>query len=199
MIRHRGFLLPLLCIGLLLEPLGHHLAYVLRLGLTQALIVQSSGSHSYFPSLVETTVALLALVVFLTVSALLAVRLAFGPQRTSPALWWPAFLCLAAVQFGVFFLQESLEASANQAHPDFLAIAVMGIAGQFPLAALAAWLISQLRDYVVLAPQAIRRILPLRLARPHQPVTVRPTVALALRPVQTGRRCYLRRAPPTSL
>jgi hypothetical protein len=198
--RHRSILLTLFCVALLLEPLGHELGYVLRFGLSRALIVQANGSHAYFPRLVETITGLLALVLIASLLAFAAVRLTLGRRnRYSSGAWWPAFLALAATQYAVFLVHETLEAISGHSHPDFLAIATLGVCGQFPIAAIGAWFISKLGGYVALAPQAVRLILAPRLARQVEHIRLRPAVRLAVRPVHTGRECYLRRAPPTVL
>jgi len=192
--RRRSNLFTLFCIALLLEPLGHELGYVLRFGLSQALVVQANGSHAYFPRLVETITGLLALGLIVSLLAFAVVRLTLGRSRHSSGAWWPAFLALAATQYAVFFLQESLEAVGGQTHPDFLAIATLGVCGQFPIAALGAWLISRLSGYIALAPQAVRLILAQRLAKQPEPIRLRPALLLAVRPAEIGRRLL----PPPS-
>jgi hypothetical protein len=198
--RHRGYVLTLLCLGLLGEPLGHALAYVVRLGLSRALIVQGEGTHAYFPRLIGASLGLLVLVLAVSLLAAVAVRVALGRRpAVRLANWWPAFLFLVAIQSGAFLVQESLEATGSQQTPDFLVIAGLSLAGQLPIAVLTAWLVSTLRGYVALAPRAVRIMLARWLARPPEPVRLASTPVFVPSSSVAVCRCYLRRAPPLAL
>jgi hypothetical protein len=195
----RRALFILIAIGLALEPLGHELAYILRLGLPQAMLAQSQGAHAYFSPVAESSAALLMIGLVTSVLALVAVRLALGESMRLPrGPFMSPFLILLSVQVVAFIGQETLEAAAGRLTPDFALIGLLAIVGQTPLAALAAFFWSRVCGYIALAPHAVRLILTLRLARPLAVRLLHSTDAPRLAPVTAGLTSHPHRGPPLS-
>ncbi len=186
-------------LGALLEPLGHTAAYFLRYGPLQAWQLQSQGSHAYFPGVFSLSTISLAAAIALGLMAMISIRVILGNRHVSADGLRSTFLILALTQCALFGAQESVEALAVQMSPDLLTIAILAICVQVPLAALAAWLISWIRGYLQLAPDAIRAVLALRLA-PRSAGTVLRSVPLpARRAALRDQRWYRRRGPPRSI
>jgi hypothetical protein len=175
--RPRAGLISALLLALPMSQLGHLLAYALRFG-PEAAVRQSTGAHAYFPILLQAGAAALG-------GALLALLLLLGVARFMVGLrndrfpegGWPVaplLLTLLAAQLAIFAGQELVEAwlvglpAAPAAH-----LAGWGLAGQLPVALLAAlglgWISARVR-------RAVRR---LRRARP---TTARPMGAALPQP-----------------
>jgi hypothetical protein len=193
--RRRQFVL-LLLLGAVLEPLGHQLAYLLRYGPSQAARVEAVGPHTYFPRLASFTTITVALVLAAALLVALGVRLTVGRRSAATPGFGRIFFVLAAVQFGLFAIQETVEAAAIQATPDFVIIALLAFCAQLPVAAVAAWLVSRLHGVLALAPEAARVILSLRLPRPPRPIRLQPRTVLVTGTSSRDPRQHLRRGPP---
>lgn len=189
-------LVILVLLGGLLEPVGHRIAYLLRYGPRQAAQVQAIGSHAYFPRLASFTAVTLSLVLASALLIGLGVRLMLGRRLPAMDGFGRTFLVLAAVQGSLFVVQETLEAIAIQATPDFQVIALLTVAAQLPVAAAAALVISRLHGLLLLTPEAVRIILALRLPRPPRPIRLRPAAVMAPPLVARIRRHHRRRGPP---
>lgn len=146
---------PLL-IGLALAgaQAGHLIAYAVRFGMA-AEQMQSSGAHAYFPTAAKAMLGLAAigLLMALLVMALARV-LAGGGRRIATG---PSFISLFAVlftaQLGLFVAQEIVEAAIAGVPADSVsAVALWGMLGQLPAAALGAvtlrWLWSRVEQAV---------------------------------------------------
>jgi len=189
----------LVLLGALLEPLGHQLAYLLRYGASAAAQLQAVGSHAYFPRLASFTTSTVALALAAALLVALGVRLTLGRRSaTTPRFGW-TLLVLAAVQCGLFTIQETVEAAAIQATPDFLIIALLAFCAQLPVAAVAAWLVSRLHGILALAPEAAGVILALRLPRPVRPIRLRMAPVMIASIAGRDLRTHQRRGPPHSL
>jgi hypothetical protein len=191
-------LFALFGLAFLLEPFGHQIAYLVRFGIAQAQYRQAGGSHAYFPKAATVSLGLTMLLLLGALAAALLVRLALGDRnrQIQPGWNWRAFFFVLTVQSGVFLIQESLEAASVQASPDYLLIGVLALVGQLPVTLAASWLVAQLKGYIQLAPEAIRVILALRLARDPKPILVLRNAPALFAPVITGQPCHPRRGPP---
>jgi hypothetical protein len=124
------------------------------------------------------------------------IRLTLGSRPVYRAGLTRRFLVLALTQVGFFVVQETLEALSVHAAPDFLAIAMLAVIAQLPLAALAAWLISWIAHYVQLAPEAVRAMLAVRLGARRTAVLLRSVATVSLRSDILDQGWYPRRGPP---
>ena len=193
-----GRLFAMLVLGVLLEPVGHAAAYVLRYGPSQAWQLQSQGSHASFARVFSVSSVSLALLLGLGLLAVVSVRLILGSRPTYRAGLPSSFAILAGTQCAFFVVKETLEAIAFHTHPDFLAIAVLAVVAQLPLAALVAWLISWMRGYMQLAPEAIRALLIVRAGHGRPPQLVRAATSPSFASDLRDHRWYRRRGPPLS-
>lgn len=201
MVRYRrsSSIVILVLLGALLEPLGHQFAYLLRYGPSQAARVEAVGAHAYFPRLASFTTITVALALAAALLVALGVRLTLGRRSASTPGFGRIFFVLAAVQCGLFAVQETVEAAAIQATPDFLIIALLAFCAQLPMAAVAAWLVSRLQGALALAPAAARVVLALRLPRAAQPLRLLPRPVLVTGATSRDPRHHPRRGPPLPL
>ena len=191
-----GRLFATLVLGVLLEPVGHAAAYVLRYGPSQAWQIQSQGSHTYFPRVFSLSAASLLIVVALAIITAVSVRQILGRRPVSAAGLRETFLILALTQCAMFATKETLEALAVQAMPNAISIGILALCVQLPLAALAACVVHWLRGYLELAPEAVRALLAVRLA-PAAPIQLfRPNPIPVRRADLRDERWYRRRGPP---
>jgi hypothetical protein len=192
-------LVGLFGLAVLLEPFGHQIAYLARFGIAQAHYRQAGGSHAYFPKAASVSLGLTMLLLLGTLLAALLVRLALRRTglRVPSGSNGPVFLVMATVQCAAFFIQESLEAASIQAPPDYLLTGILALAGQLPIALAASWLISRLTGYLSLAPEAIRVMLALRLAREPRPSLAVHRAPAPLASVISGLPSNPRRGPPS--
>jgi hypothetical protein len=193
-----GRLLLTLVLGVLLEPVGHAAAYVLRYGPTEAWQLQSQGGHAYFPRVLSFSSVSLAVLLSLGLLTAVSIRLILGSRRPYLAGLPTTFGLLALTQCAFFCVKETMEAAAVQARPDFLAIGLLAVVVQLPLAALAAWVMTWLRGYLRFAPEAIRTMLAVRLAVGRSPHLIRPLAVPVLTNDLRDRGWYRRRGPPLS-
>ena len=199
----RSALIAALLLALPMSQLGHLLAYSLRFG-PEAAARQSTGAHAYFPALLQVGITSLG-------GALLALLLLLGVARFMVGLrndrvpdgGWPVaplLLTLFATQLAIFAGQELAEASLSSlpaAPPGHLL--GWGVAGQLPVALLAAFGLSWISAGI---RQAVRRL------RRSRPVAMLPRGALVpaprwgpsavqgFRPV--ARAGFVNRGPPLS-
>ena len=191
-----GRLFATLVLGVLLEPVGHAAAYVLRYGPSQAWQIQSQGSHAYFPRVFSLSAASLAVVVALAIITAISVRQILGRRPMSASGLRETFLILALTQCAMFATKETLEALAVQVTPNAVSIAILAVCVQLPLAALAACVVHWMRGYLALAPEAVRVLLAIRLA-PAAPTPVLRAYPLPIRRTDLNeQRWYRRRGPP---
>ena len=194
-----GRLFATFVLGALLEPIGHAAAYALRYGPSMAWQVQSQGSHAAYPRVFS--LSALSLIVALTLSliAVVSIRLILGNRRVSSTGLRATFLVLALVQCSLFVTKETLEALSVQVTPDMVAMLILAVCVQLPLAALAAWVVSWLRAYLALGAEALRVILTVRLTTAPEAFAIRalasPVHSVDLR----DQRWYRRRGPPRSI
>lgn len=193
-----GRLLLILVLGALLEPIGHAAAYVLRYGPAQAWQIQSQGSHAYFPRVFSFSSVSLSVLLGLGLLAAVSIRLILGSRPVYRTGLPATFAILALTQCAFFAVKETLEALAVQATPDFLTIAILAAVVQLPLAAIAAWVITGIRGYMKLAPEAMRAMLRIRLAYGSPPLLPRTVATPSLHIALRGQRWYRRRGPPLS-
>ncbi len=186
----------LVLLGALVEPFGHQLAYLLRYGPSQAARVEAVGAHAYFPRLASFTTTIVALALAAALLVALGVRLTVGRRSAATPGFGRVFFVLALVQCGLFAIQETVEAAAIQATPDFLIIALLAFCAQLPVAAVAAWLVSRLHGVLALAPEAARVILALRLPRPVRPFRLQPRTVVVTGGASRDPRQHPRRGPP---
>jgi hypothetical protein len=199
----RGGLVAALLLALPMSQLGHQLAYGLRFG-PEAATRQSTGAHAYFPFLLQVGTATLA-------AALLAVLLLLGVARFMVGLrndrvpegGWPVaplLLTLLGAQLALFAGQELAEAWLSDL-PSGPAGQLLGwgVAGQLPVALLAALGLSWISARVRRAVQRLRRSRPLlalpRGALPPAPAWAAPALSGFASVAPTG---FVNRGPPSS-
>jgi hypothetical protein len=189
--------------GALLSQLGHLAVYQLQYA-SAAPSLQSTGAHAYFPTLVKTSLGLMAAAVLASLLVIGVARLAHagGVRSVAGAPSYVSFLgALFTIQLVVFGLQETVESlAAGAAFATAPHLLLMGSAGQLPVALVAAlalkWLLVRFESAVTelrIAFPAIRtRIAPAALV-----ICAWSHFDLALRPV-TG-ESIAKRGPPSSL
>jgi hypothetical protein len=186
-----------------MSQLGHLVAYALRFG-PDAAARQSTGAHAYFPIVLQwgstaLGAALLALLLLLGVARfMVGMRNDRVPEGGWPVA--PLLLTLLAAQLAIFAGQERAEAWLAALPPAPAGhLLAWGIAGQLPIAVLAAlglsWISARVR-------RAVRRL------RRSRPVPVLPRGALlpvpAWAPATTPRLLpialagFVTRGPPFS-
>lgn len=194
-----GRLFATFVLAALLEPIGHAAAYALRYGPSMAWKVQSQGSHAYYPRVFSLSALSLLVALALALIAVVSIRLILGDRRVSSTGLRGTFLVLALIQCSLFVTKETLEALSVPVTPDIVAMLVLAVCVQLPLAALAAWVVSWLRAYLALGGEAIRVIFALYLAASPKPIAIR-ALASPVRSVDLrDQRWYRRRGPPRSI
>lgn len=145
--------------GVLLSQLGHLLVYQLQFG-TRAQLVQSTGAHSYFPTLVKTSLGLGAAAVLGSLLVICAARfVSRGRGRTVGG--GPSYLrllgALFTIQLAFFALQETIESmAAGSAVASAPHLLLMGSIGQLPVAIVGALALKWLLVRVEAAVTEIR-------------------------------------------
>ncbi len=204
MIRAVVRLIGVLGFGALLAQAGHLLVYQIEFG-GAAQAVQSQGAHAYFPALAKSGLGLLAV-------ALIAALLLIGIARLLPGRpvvmtgRGPAYVSLLSILFTVqvvcFMAQETIEsAAAHQVVPSVLSLVLLGCAGQFPVAALAALAMKWLSVRVDVALLTLGAELAVRFAQAAPVALVIPLPELVAVPVLTEAcpSVYIKRGPPAIL
>ena len=194
-----GRLFATFVLGALLEPIGHAAAYALRFGPSMAWQLQSQGTHASYPRIFSLSALSLAVALTLSLIAVISIRLILGDRRVSSTGLGATFLVLALVQCSLFITKETLESLSIQATPDMVAMLVLALCVQLPLAALAAWVVSWLRAYLALGAEALRVILAVRLTAPPEAFAIRAVSSPALSVDLRDQRWYQRRGPPRSI
>lgn len=189
MSRARRLLLIAAC-ALPLSQVGHALATYLRYG---ALLAPGRG-HSYFAADLEASVTVLggALLAALAIVAS-ARRMTGSPLR---GRGWPLgwiFLGLASLQLELYLVQELAEGSTT------LDVAVRGLIGQVPVAAVAAMALRWLSIRLGPAVRRLRRPLMAALTRLVPEPDAAPWVAARVRISGPLARRHPSRAPPILL
>jgi hypothetical protein len=185
-----------LFLGILLEPLGHEIAYDLRYGMARAAVLQAQGAHAYFPAVRSFSTLSLLTGLVLAIIAVSSVMFWLGQRRVPVAGLWRPFCLLAAAQVSLFFIQEVLE-GISRGSIDLAFIALLTVFAQLPLAALSAMLLARLQGYLLLVPEAIRSILALRVTRHSRPgLVLLPLTDAAFKAQAVAAQAYSRRGPP---
>jgi hypothetical protein len=185
----------ILFLGILLEPLGHEIAYDLKYGMARAAVLQTQGAHAYFPAVRSLSTLSLLTGVVLAIIGVLSVRLALGKQSAPTAGWARLFCLLAASQVSLFLVQEVFEGISRGSF-DLALIALLSLFAQLPLAAFSAMLLARLQGYLSLAPEALRRILASLVRRHSQAELVLRWAPATVQFRTTATRAYTRRGPP---
>lgn len=186
----RRRLLLITGLALPLSQLGHSLASLLRSGSP----LPADARHAYFGLGLEVSATLLGAALLACLLAVAVARRLGGsprPRRAWPLAW--IFLGLAALQLEIYLVQEMLEGASS------IDVAVRGLAGQLPVAALAALALHWLSARVGPAVCRLRRrpsLLLVRLAA--VPDAWRPVPAPALAPRPRPRRRPARAPPAVS-
>lgn len=161
--------------------------------------VQSQGSHASYPRIFSLSALSLMVALTLSLIAVVSIRLILGDRRVSSTGLRATFLVLGLVQCSLFVTKETFEALSVQVTPDFVAMLILAVCVQLPLAALAAWVVSWLRAYLALGAEALRVILSVQLTTPPEVFAIRalasPVHSVDLR----DQRWYRRRGPPRSI
>ena len=137
----RWFAPAVLGVGLVGSQAGHLLAFQLRFG-SAAQHVQSSGAHTYFPTLAKTTVGLLA-TAFLAAILMIGLARVLGGRARGRSGSRPNYIELVAALFTIqlvcFIGQEVVEAAvAGTPAGSASSLLLWGTLGQLPVAAIAA-------------------------------------------------------------
>ena len=127
--------------GIVLSQLGHLLVYQLQFG-SAALAAQSTGAHSYFPTLVKTSLGLGAAAVLAMLLFVCAARFITGARGRAIA-GGPSYVrllgALFTIQLVFFALQETAESmAAGTAVATAPHLLLIGSVGQLPVALLGA-------------------------------------------------------------
>jgi hypothetical protein len=194
-----GRLFATFVLGALLEPIGHAAAYALRFGPSMAWQLQSEGTHASYPRIFSLSALSLAVALTLSLVAVVSIRLILGDRRVSSTGLRATFLVLALVQCSLFITKETLESLSIQATPDMVAMLVLAVCVQLPLAALAAWVVSWMRAYLALGAEALRVILAVRLTAAPEAFAIRALSSPVLSVDLRDQRWYQRRGPPRSI
>jgi hypothetical protein len=184
-----------------LAQFGHLLAYLLRFG-PHAIVPQGSGVHHYFPTLLTSGAAALGAALLAGLLLIALARFMVGvrndrvPGGGRPVL--PLLLVLLAIQLGVYWGQELAECAAaglNSPAPGL--VLGWGLAGQLPVAALAAFGLSWLTARVEQAVAKLRTARPVvalpREAQVLLPVWAPVAARLQLQAAESG---FRKRGPP---
>jgi hypothetical protein len=160
--------------GVVLSQLGHLLVYQLQFGRT-AQVVQSTGAHAYFPTLVKTTLGLGAAAVLASLLLICVARFATDAGGRVIARG-PSYVrllgALFTIQLVFFTLQETAESmAAGAAAATAPHLLLMGSVGQLPVAMLGAlalkWLLVRFESAVTEIRVAMATI-----QKPISPVAV---------------------------
>jgi hypothetical protein len=189
--------------GAVLSQLGHLLVYQLQFGAT-AQIVQSTGAHAYFPTVVKTSLGLGAAAVLASLLVICAARFVTAARWRAIA-GGPSYVrllgALFTVQLVFFTLQETAESmAAGTAVATAPHLLLMGSVGQLPVALLGAlalkWLlvrfetaVTEIRVALAYVPRSISPLIVVVSAWSHDDLVRRPTAFTSL----------AKRGPPSSV
>jgi hypothetical protein len=164
MLRRIGLIVLL---GAVAAQAGHLLTYQVLFG-AAAQQVQSSGAHTYFPTLIKTVLGAAAATTLASLFLVGLARILRGRIQRGDS---PSFLRLLAalftIQLAIFVVQESAEAALGGLPGTSIdGLLLLGTLGQLPLAAVAAFAVQFLLVEVVPSLAEVR----LCLAIPQQPL-----------------------------
>jgi len=198
-VRRSSLAIGVVALGLIASQAGHLLVYDLTYG-PIAGHVQSTGAHSYFPTLVKTAFGLAAAFVLLSMVVIGVARLLAGRRvEASPPLSYVRLLAMMfCLQLTFFVVQESVEMAAGAPVTSAPALLLRGSLGQLPVAVVAAlalrWIAVRIGPAIasLLQPMAgaIRLNTYVVAARP------RPIAFAAATPLETLSLTLTRRGPP---
>ena len=186
-----------------LSQLGHLLVYQLQFR-SAALAVQSTGAHSYFPTLVKTSLGLGAAAVLASLMVICVARFVSRGRGRSMA-GGPSYLrvlgALFTIQLVFFALQETIESmAAGSAVASAPHLVLMASIGQLPVAMVGALALKWLLVRSEAAVTEIR-VAPASIPEPISPVAV--VVSLWNHHVVVNRPIAgaspAKRGPPSSL
>jgi hypothetical protein len=191
-------------LGLLGSQAGHLLAYQVRFG-AAAGQVESTGAHSYFPTLARTSVGvaavgLLAGLLLVALARVLTGREARAGSRPSYVSLLAALFTIQLVFFAAQEIGEAVVAGAPVASAPMLLL--WGTIGQLPVAALAALALRWLGTRVEAAVGAIKDIVRATAPAPSPAllaVALHETPDRALIMSRFAAASTARRGPPRSL
>lgn len=189
--------------GVVLSQLGHLLVYQLQFGAT-AQVVQSSGAHGYFPTLVKTSLGLGAAAVLASLLLISAARFIIVARGRAIA-GGPSYLrllgALFTIQLVFFALQETAESmAAGTAVATAPHLLLMGSVGQLPVAMLAALAIKWLLVRFDSAMRELRVALPsVRMPLAHATLAIFAWSRLDLAPRPVATSSLAKRGPPPAV
>jgi len=191
-------------LGLLASQAGHLLAYQVRFG-AAAGQVESTGAHSYFPTLARTSagvaaIGLLAGLLLVALARVLTGREVRAGSRPSYVSVLAALFTIQLVFFAAQEVGEAVVAGAPVASAPLLLL--WGTIGQLPVAALAALALRWLGTRVEAAVGAIKDIVRATAPAPSPALLAVPlheTPDRALIMSRFAAASTARRGPPRSL
>ncbi|HVD02168.1 MAG TPA: hypothetical protein VNG93_13650 [Candidatus Dormibacteraeota bacterium] len=152
------FLFAAAVLGALLSQPGHLVGYLGHYG-WRGVAVESHGIHSYFPSLLGTSLALTGALALVALLVAAGARLAIGRRRAPAVPFGQLLLVLLLVQLNVYAVQEMLEleyAGQSLTGSALAGIGAWGLAGQLPVALLGALALALLSSPLLTALGALR-------------------------------------------
>lgn len=199
----RRLALAVVGLGLLGSQAGHLLAYQVRFG-AAASQVESTGAHSYFPSLAKTSLgltaaALLAALLMVALARVLTGRTVRAGSRPSYVRLLAALFTIQLAAFAAQEIAEALVAGAPVATAPVLLL--WGTLGQLPFSMLAALALSWLGTRIEAAVGAIRdiaRTVPHATTSPLPATPIHATPEHALLTSRLAAMSIARRGPPCS-
>jgi hypothetical protein len=197
-------------LGIPLSEVGHTLAYLAHYG-REGLFLQSEGVHAYFPGALQLSATVLGLGLLTALLVLGLGRLVLGKgaglRRAGAQPVLDLLVVAAAVQLQTYLIQEVLEVLAAHRELSFgllFSIVGWGLAGQLPVAALAALALSWLSIRMEAAAAGLRCLwqdcLRLRPPAPVVVINVRPVcVSVVNTLARVARQALVKRGPPQLL
>jgi hypothetical protein len=204
------YLLWAAALGIPLSEIGHTLAYLARYG-REGLLLQSQGGHAYFPGVLQLSATALGLVLLAGLLVMALGRLVFGKgaglRRSAAQPVLDLLVVAAAVQLQTYLIQEVVEVLAAHQELSFrllFSILGWGLAGQLPVALLAALALSWLSIRMEAAVAGLRSLwqdcLRVRPPAPVVAVSVHPVcVPGPARLACVARQALIKRGPPQLL
>jgi hypothetical protein len=188
------------------SQLGHLISYFVRFG-SGTLAAESTGVHTYYPSVGVVAGGLGSAAILFALAAIALARLiagrAAGLRVTSGWRVWELFAALFTIQLVIYASQETLESILGNAPvPGALDLILLGAIGQLPAALIAAvalsWISKRFVGAVAVLRAAIRpRVIRLNFAVPIQPIVAGQTRLVVL--TQSSPRSLAKRGPPPAL
>lgn len=208
--RSRHLLWPA-ALGIPLSEVGHTVAYLAQYG-RRGLLLQSEGVHAYFPSVLQFAATALGLMLLGSVLVMGLGRLVLGRgaglRRVGrQAAVLDLLIVATVVQLQIYLVQEVLEILAAHQVLTFgqlFSILGWGLAGQLPVATLAALALSWLSIRMEAAVESLRSLWQESLRdRPPEPVVAVHVHAVCVLGVFAlacaARQALVKRGPPQLL